>query len=228
MSEESFLLSETVLGNTKRFSIFRMFFYLKYLLYFQLIIVLILSSFVTKDIILLEENIKKLIIPAFAWFLVKLLRAFSSSTEDINILECNRYDVGPGLASNFWFGFLEHAVKSNLKEKMQEFTKDIKETMIGKSGEFNSQIENIRGYNKLILLLPTNCYRDKARDLAKDEKIFQHLPGYCREKCFGEGIKCPRKRFIEFSLAKHMRKDPATLNVYWIFENRNRALESSR
>lgn len=187
---------------------------------------MLLSSFVSKDIILLEDNIKWLTIPGFAWFILKLFGAFSTSIDDINILEENRYDVGSGLAANCWFSFLEYGVKSNIKEKMQEFTKDIKEAMIGKSEieflNFNTQIENFRSFEKLLVLLPDNCLGFKKIDLALDEKIFQHIPGYCDEQYFGEDIKnlkCPGKHKIEFTLPKHIRKDPASLNVYWIFEN---------
>ena len=165
---------------------------------------------VTKDVLSLEDNTKKLTIPAFVWFLVRLFGAFDSSLDDVTVLEDNRYDVAPGLAANCWFSFLEHVVKSGIKGKMQELTKDLKEAMIGKSEIeiSSSQLEGMRSYEKLIILLPSNCYRDKKTDLAKDEKIYQHIPGLCD----------PQKHWIQVDLPRHVRKDPAKLQVYWIFE----------
>ena len=158
-----------------------------------------------------QDNIKKLIIPAFAWFVVRLFGGFSSSLEDVTVLEDNRYDVAPGLAANCWVSFLEHVVKSDVKGKMQEFTKDLKEAMIGRSEvEFlNPQLDGIRSYDSLIVLLPSNCHRDKKKDLARDEKIYQHIPG----------LSDSQKYWISVDLPRHVRKDPAKLPVYWIFEN---------
>ena len=175
------------------------------------------------EILLLEDNLKKLCIPAFAWFLLRRFGAFSNSLGDLEMLEQNRSDVAPGLAANCWFSFHQHVVKSNIKEKMEEFTKDIQEAMFNKAQIdefFNIQIENIRSYNKLIILLPSNCHRDKKVNLARDEKIFQHLPGLCRAECFEGLSKCLTKHNIEIPLPLHVRKDPATLNVHWIFENK--------
>ena len=187
-----------------------------------------LVTLAVSDILLLEDNMKKLCIPALAWFLLRHFGAFSNSLDDLEMLEQNRYDVAPGLAANCWFSFHQHVVKSNIREKMEEFTKDIQEAMFNKAEInefFNIQIENIRSYNKLIILLPSNCYRDKKLNLASDEKIFQHLPGLCRAECF-EGLgKCLTKHNIEIPLPLTVRRDPATLNVYWIFANKEDEME---
>ena len=110
----------------------------------------------------------------------------------------------------------------------EEYTKDLKESMWKTAAideYFNIQIENIRSYNKLIILLPSNCHRDKKLDLARDEKIFQHLPGLCLAECFEGNSKCLTRHSIEVPLPLHVRKDPATLNVYWIFENKEDEVE---
>ena len=187
-----------------------------------------LVALTVPEVLMLEDNTKNLCIPAFAWFLLKRFGAFSNSVDDIEMLEQNRYDVAPGLAANCWFSFHEHLVKNNIKEKMEEFTKDIKEAMWNTAAideYFNIQIENIRSYNKLMILLPSNCHRDKKLDLARDEKIFQHLPGLCRRECFEGTSKCLTKHSIEILLPLHVRKDPATLNVHWIFENKEDEVE---
>ena len=194
-----------------------------------LLILVVVGTLTMPEILLLEDNLKKLCIPAFAWFLLKRFGAFSNSVDDIEMLEQNRSDVAPGLAANCWFGFHQYVVKNNIKEKMEEFTKDIKEAMWNNAAIdefFNIQIEKIRSYNKLIILLPNNCHRDKKLDLARDEKIFQHLPGLCRAECFtGNSSKCLTKYSIDILVPLHVRKDPATLNVYWIFENKEDEVE---
>ena len=193
-----------------------------------MLILVVVGTLTMPEILLFEDNLKKLCIPAFAWFLLRRFGAFSNSLGDLEMLEQNRSDVAPGLAANCWFSFHQHLVKSNIKEKMEEFTKDIQEAMFNKAQIdefFNIQIENIRSYNKLMILLPSNCHRDKKLDLASDEKIFQHLPGLCRPECFEGTSKCLTKLTIDIPLPLHVRKDPATLNVHWIFENKEDEVE---
>lgn len=195
----------------------------KIVIYFQISAALILLIFGTKETLFIEGNMKKLAIPAIAWCLVRLFGAFSNSIDDVKILEENGSDVATGLAANVWFSFYKYAVQSDIKKKMQEFTKDTKELMIGRSDicSCSTQIDRIRAFEKLIVLLPNNCHRDKKLDLGRDEKIYQHIPGLCDLHCFADGNtrKCLEKQWIEFTLPKHVRKDPAKLDVYWIFEN---------
>ena len=105
-------------------------------------LVLFCLTLTVTEILLL---MKKLCIPAFTWFSLRRFGAFSNSLDDIEMLEENRSDVAPGLAANCWFSFHQHLVKNNIKEKMEEFTKDIKEAMFNKAQIdefFNIQIEN--------------------------------------------------------------------------------------
>ena len=103
------------------------------LIYSQILAALILLIFGTKETLFIEGNMKKLTIPAIAWCLVRLFGVFSNSIDDVKILEENGSDVATGLAANVWFSFYKYAVQSDIKKKMQEFTKDTKELMIGRS-----------------------------------------------------------------------------------------------
>ena len=99
------------------------------------------------------------------------------------MLEEEQALLGPGLATNYWFGFLTWMMKG-LKESMDiaqgaledgdELGEEIEEEggMIGRL----ANTENFRIFKKLIILLPSSCSFGglKKQEALREENVFLH------------------------------------------------------
>eukprot|EP00092_Neocalanus_flemingeri_P014630 GFUD01015782.1.p1 GENE.GFUD01015782.1~~GFUD01015782.1.p1 ORF type:complete len:162 (+),score=18.45 GFUD01015782.1:54-539(+) len=55
-----------------------------------------------------------------AWTFLRIWWSFDNSLEDMDILEENHAELGPGLAANYWCSFLMPALMANIRQKMED------------------------------------------------------------------------------------------------------------
>jgi len=157
---------------------------------------------------LVNEMIVQAFPVAFVWALLRMSGAFENSLDDMEILEENNAQLGPGLAASYWFGFLSTALKGDIPRNMEEFEQRLQERM-----ENTQTACNIRSFKKMILLIPDDCQlKIKDEAFLREERIFrcQELFGEAREENF---------QTIRFRFDPEHRRDPIEQNVYWIYES---------
>jgi len=128
--------------------------------------------------------------------------ALDNSLEDMQVLEEKNALLGPGLATNYWIGFLKWIIKGdvsksagfqdgqiigNLKDAFEELQagmqpqeEDSIDEVIYADGQISNRLVMegtlFRIFRKIIILLPSSCHlntRD-SKALARDHKIFLH------------------------------------------------------
>ena len=141
----------------------------------------------------------------------------NSMIDDLDILDEQQANVGPGLAANYWFRFLEFIFKDNFnfREKMSDHLKDVKERIMGKKNYFDLQSENISAHYKFIILLPSDCVVDKSG--WEREGVFKHVPGYCPPTC--EHQKFEGKYYVKHDIPVKLDNNTQSLHVHWIFRH---------
>jgi len=145
---------------------------------------------------------------AFSLIFARAFMLLNSTWEDITLLEENRYNVGPGLAANFWNSFLRNVItEGDFKLSFDEYVKNTSESIVGKN---NSKIEC---FKRIIILLPEDCTINMNTFEAK-ECVFKHVPGLCHESVFKEDNRseCPWSHKVNFD-------DRMSSKVFWIFKN---------
>ena len=96
---------------------------------------------------LVNEIIAQAFPVAFVWALLRMSGAFENSLDDMEILEENNAQLGPGLAASYWFGFLSTALKGDIPRNMEEFEQRLQERM-----ENTQTACNIRSFKKMLCL----------------------------------------------------------------------------
>jgi len=140
---------------------------------------------------------------AAIWACFKMFGVFDNSLEDLEILEESNAELGPGLAANYWFSFLKPALKADIRTKMEENLRSMRNEGLG---------ANYRNFSKLILPLPDDCYL-KIRDESylKEENIFKDTE-------LSDGIK-EVDNHLEFKMEAGERRNHIRQAVYWIYES---------
>ena len=106
----------------------------------------------------------------------------------------NHAELGPGLAANYYNGFLQVLLHSELGD--YEYTNTIQ----AKMAEFCQKVQ-FEGawYDKILIILPKNCkFYDNQTMLENEERMFKF------------------NYELEFILRG---KDPKSLSLYWIYED---------
>jgi len=175
-----------------------------------LLISLVLCTYGKKNVEtpIVNEMIVQAFPVAFVWALLRMSGAFENSLDDMEILEENNAQLGPGLAASYWFGFLSTALRGDIPRNMEEFEQRLQERM-----ENTQSACNIRSFKKMILLIPDDCQlKIKDEAFLREEKIFrcQDLFSEAREGNFQN---------IRFRFDPEHRRDPIEQNVYWIYES---------
>jgi len=132
------------------------------------------------------------------WACLRKVGAFENSIEDMEILEESNAELGHGLAANYWFSFLIIAVKSDIKQKMEEH-------------QISVQRQNYRSFKKLIIFLPDDCHLQIGdEEQLKSENIWR-----CTELCDGS-FDCKNSHNLQLGLKPGEKK---TQTVNWIYED---------
>jgi len=181
------------------------------------------------------------------------LRAFGAmdnSLEDMQVLEEKNALLGPGLATNYWFSYLkwictgEVSSSSGQKDLILNDLKEALETTKAstESGEegysdinrdglmlnkMARQGENFRVFPKLIILLPSRCWRPKdIKTQDSCEGVFQ----YCDPSVLSDASRCNCSKLCncnhsycshdyQFKIESQQRRAPIKATVHWIYEN---------
>jgi len=182
------------------------------------------------------------------------LRAFGAmdnSLEDMQVLEEKNALLGPGLATNYWFSYLKwictgevssssghkDLILNDLKEAL-ETTKASTESGEEEYSDINRdglmlnkmarQGENFRVFPKLIILLPSRCWRPKdIKTQDSSEGVFQYcdpsvLSDASRCNCSKGPCKCNHSycsHDYQFRIESQQRRAPIKATVHWIYEN---------
>jgi len=179
------------------------------------------------------------------------LRAFGAmdnSLEDMQVLEEKNALLGPGLATNYWFSYLKwictgevssssgHKDLNDLKEAL-ETTKASTESGEEEYNDINrdglmlnkmaKQGEKFRIFPKLIILLPSRCWRPKdIKTQDSFEGVFQHcdpsvMSDASRCSCSKLPCKCNHSycsHDYQFKIESQQRRAPIKATVHWIYE----------
>ena len=84
---------------------------------------------------LVNEIIAQAFPVAFVWALLRMSGAFENSLDDMEILEENNAQLGPGLAASYWFGFLSTALKGDIPRNMEEFEQRLQDYVLKRNSE---------------------------------------------------------------------------------------------
>lgn len=165
---------------------------------------------------------------------IRCCGAMDNTLEDMQVLEEEQALLGPGLATNYWFGFLTWMMKG-LKESMDiaqgaledgdELGEEIEEEggMIGRL----ANTENFRIFKKLIILLPSSCSFGglKKQEALREENVFLHCaPDVdpeapdcdCDNRCHCHHANCSHD-FL-FEVEGNKRQPPKKMSFNWIYE----------
>jgi len=148
---------------------------------------------------------------AFVWFCLRIFRLLNNVIEDMEMLEDTHAMLGPGLAANYWVSFLRWALKSDIRQKMEDYQRSVLQMSSKIQKDGTAIVADYRSFDKFIILLPDDCHL-KIRDerILKEENIFECIPELCL------GASCSHK--IEFELDAELKRKPMKQNVQWIYE----------
>jgi len=137
------------------------------------------------------------------WGCLRRFGAFDQPVEDLEIIEDMNAELGPGLAANYWFSFLEPVMTLNIKHKIEKLLESL-----GLEDSWNYEV-----FPKLLNLLPDDCDLDlRNEEMLQDEHIYKCLPGVCD----GSGECC---HDLECSLEPGERRATIKQPVYWIYKD---------
>lgn len=144
------------------------------------------------------------------WSLLRLFGILDNSVDDLDIFRENNAELGPGIATNYWFGFLKVLLQSSddndnhIKTKIENYCDEIAYT-------------THECYGKVILFLQNDCNFNYDSERMESEQIYKCLPE--SQSCF-QGT-CNHD--IEFRLGAQRK----TMTVYWIYRDRESQDSSS-
>jgi len=183
---------------------------------------------------------------------LRLFGAMDNSLEDMQVLEEKNTLLGPGLATNYWFAYLKwickgdrppgdvssssgHKDLNDLKEALetaQESTEPREEDNndINRDGltlnKMARQGQNFRIFPKLIILLPSKCWRPKdIKTQDRFEGVFQYCdPGVMsnasRCNCSKKACQCDHSYCSHdylFKIEPQQRRDPIKVDQFTPF-----------
>jgi len=144
------------------------------------------------------------------WTLLRLFGILDNSVDDLDIFRESNAELGPGIATNYWFGFLKillHSSEDNhIRTKIENYC-------------FKNSYTNYESYGKIILFLQHDCNFNHDSNKMESEQIY---------KCLPESQVCLQKTCnhdIEFRYGAQRK----TMTVYWIYKDKeNQGPDGSR
>jgi len=167
------------------------------------ILLIIAGEDITSFSILSSLSLKIFAVAA-VWALVRMYGITDNILDDMEIFKDSNAELGPGLATNYWFGFLRVLVQSEddqsddansgvgLRQKLRDYCF----TRMADAGDHEC-------FDKIILLLPNTC-DFQPENLQQVDNIYKGLPG--RES---------ENHDIKFKYKEQTKSQ----TVYWIYKH---------
>ena len=138
---------------------------------------------------------------------------FHNTVDDLEVLDDHQANVGPGLAANYWFSFLEYVMSNNIRKALEEHCKELRERLMQSQNE--EQSFNLSVHPKLIIVLPSNCSIDKSK-WEREEGVYKHIPGDCHPTC--EEQKFEGKFSRNHDIPIKLEYKSQNVHMHWIFK----------
>lgn len=142
------------------------------------------------------------------WSLLRMFGILDNSVDDLDIFRENNAELGPGIATNYWFGFLKILLQSSednhIRTKIENYC-------------YKNTYTNHETYGKIILFLQNDCNFSHDSKKMESEQIY---------KCLPESQACLQgtcNHDIEFRSGVQRK----TMTVYWIYKDKENQDPSS-
>jgi len=146
------------------------------------ILLIIAGEDITSFSILSSLSVNTFAVSAI-WACVRMFGITNHVMDDMEIFKDNNAELGPGLATNYWFGFLRVLVQSEDDQSDNSMDDDrVSVSGVGLRQKLREYVTNRMGvggdheyFDKIILLLPNSC-EFQPETLQQVEHIYKGLP----------------------------------------------------